>query len=258
MSDAPEYSITTRDLNLWYAKFQALSNITVDIKHGIITSLIGPSGCGKTTLLRCFNRVNERYGYVTTKGEIKLLGKNIYDPDVSLVELRKSVGMVFQRPNPLPISIYENVVFGIRIHNERSELSRSALDDAVEKALTEVGLWKDLKDRLNQRATGLQLEQQQKLCIARLLPLKPEIILMDEPCSALDVEGTRAIEELMFALKGRYTIVIVTHNMAQARRTSDECIFMLMGQFVEHARTAEMFVSPKNPKTAEYIEGRYG
>jgi phosphate transport system ATP-binding protein len=258
MSDAPEYSITTRELNLWYAKFQALSNITVDIKHGIITSLIGPSGCGKTTLLRCFNRVNERYGYVTTKGEIKLLGKNIYDPDVSLVELRKSVGMVFQRPNPLPISIYENVVFGIRIHNERSELSRSALDDAVEKALTEVGLWKDLKDRLNQRATGLQLEQQQKLCIARLLPLKPEIILMDEPCSALDVEGTRAIEELMFALKGRYTIVIVTHNMAQARRTSDECIFMLMGQFVEHARTAEMFVSPKNPKTAEYIEGRYG
>lgn len=258
MSDAPEYSITTRDLNLWYAKFQALSNITVDIKHGIITSLIGPSGCGKTTLLRCFNRVNERYGYVTTTGEIKLLGKNIYDPDVSLVELRKSVGMVFQRPNPLPISIYENVVFGLRIHNERSGLSRSALDDAVEKALTEVGLWKDLKDRLNQRATGLQLEQQQKLCIARLLPLKPEIILMDEPCSALDVEGTRAIEELMFALKGRYTIVIVTHNMAQARRTSDECIFMLMGQFIEHSRTAEMFVSPKNPKTEEYIEGRYG
>ena len=258
MSDAPAYSITTRDLNLWYSKFQALKNITVDIKNGIITSLIGPSGCGKTTLLRCFNRVNERYGYVTTKGEIKLLGKNIYDPDVSLVELRKSVGMVFQRPNPLPISIYENVVFGIRIHNERSHLNRAGLDDAVEKALTEVGLWKDLKDRLNQRATGLQLEQQQKLCIARLLPLKPEIILMDEPCSALDVEGTRAIEELMFELKGRYTIVIVTHNMAQARRTSDECIFMLMGEFIEHAPTAELFVSPRNPKTAEYIEGRYG
>jgi phosphate transport system ATP-binding protein len=258
MSDAPAYSITTRDLNLWYSKFQALKDITVDIKHGLITSLIGPSGCGKTTLLRCFNRVNERYGYVTTEGEIKLLGKNIYDPDVSLVELRKSVGMVFQRPNPLPISIYENVVFGIRIHNERSHLNRAGLDDAVEKALTEVGLWKDLKDRLNQRATGLQLEQQQKLCIARLLPLKPEIILMDEPCSALDVEGTRAIEELMFELKGRYTIVIVTHNMAQARRTSDECIFMLMGEFIEHAPTAELFVSPRNPKTAEYIEGRYG
>jgi phosphate transport system ATP-binding protein len=258
MSDAPPYSITTRELNLWYGQFQALRDINVDIKHGIITSLIGPSGCGKTTLLRCFNRVNERYGYVTTKGEIKLLGKNIYDPDVSLVELRKSVGMVFQRPNPLPISIYENVVFGLRVHNPRSQLTRADLDAAVEKALTEVGLWKDLRDRLNQRATGLQLEQQQKLCIARLLPLKPQIILMDEPCSALDVEGTRAIEELMFALKGRFTIVIVTHNMAQARRTSDECIFMLMGEFIEHAPTAELFVSPRNPKTAEYIEGRYG
>jgi len=258
MSDTPAFSITTRDLNLWYAKFQALININVDIKHGIITSLIGPSGCGKTTLLRCFNRVNERYDCVTTQGEIKVLGKNIYDPDVALVELRKSVGMVFQRPNPLPISIFENVVFGMRIHHERGELARPALDDAVEKALTEVGLWNDLKDRLDQRATSLQLEQQQKLCIARLLPLKPEIILMDEPCSALDVEGTRAIEELMFELKGRYTIVIVTHNMAQARRASDECIFMLMGEFIEHTRTADLFLSPANPKTAEYIEGRYG
>ncbi|MCX6867337.1 MAG: ATP-binding cassette domain-containing protein, partial [Verrucomicrobia bacterium] len=143
-------------------------------------------------------------------------------------------------------------------HNQRSQLTRADLDAAVEKALTEVGLWKDLKDRLNQRATGLQLEQQQKLCIARLLPLKPEIILMDEPCSALDVEGTRAIEELMFELKGRYTIVIVTHNMAQARRASDECIFMLMGEFIEHSRTADLFVNPKSPQTAEYIEGRYG
>ena len=258
MSDASAFSITTRNLNLWYAKFQALINVSTDIKHGIITSLIGPSGCGKTTLLRCFNRVNERYGYVTTKGEIKLLGKNIYDPDVSLVELRKSVGMVFQRPNPLPISVYENVVFGIRIHNQRSQLTRAKLDEAVEKALTEVGLWKDLKDRLDQRATGLQLEQQQKLSIARLLPLKPEIILMDEPCSALDVEGTRAIEELMFALKGRYTIVIVTHNMAQARRASDECIFMLMGELIEHGQTADLFLRPRNSKTAEYIEGRYG
>jgi len=258
MSDAPQYSITTRNLNLWYAKFQALYNVNVDIKHGLITSLIGPSGCGKTTLLRCFNRVNERYGYVTTEGEIKILGKNIYDADVSLVELRKSVGMVFQRPNPLPISVYENVVFGLRIHSNRGDYSRSQLDEAVEKALTEVGLWNDLKDRLDTKATGLQLEAQQKLCIARLLPLKPEIILMDEPCSALDVGGTRAIEELMFALKGRYTIVIVTHNMAQARRASDECIFMLMGELVEHRRTEELFLNPKNPKTAEYIEGRYG
>jgi phosphate transport system ATP-binding protein len=257
MSDEAKFSITTRDLCLWYAKFQALIKVSIQIKHGLITSLIGPSGCGKTTLLRCFNRVNERYGYVTTTGEIKLLDKNIYDPDVSLIELRKSIGMVFQRPNPLPISVYENVVFGLRIHND-GRPKKSDLDESVEKALTEVGLWKDLKDRLNSKATSLQLEQQQKLCIARLLPLKPEIILMDEPCSALDVEGTRAIEELMFDLKGRYTILIVTHNMAQARRASDECIFMLLGETIEHSRTEALFLNPKNPKTAEYIEGRYG
>ena len=257
MNDPAAYGITTRDVKLWYAKFQALLGITVNIRKGQITSLIGPSGCGKTTLLRCFNRVNERYGYVTTTGEIKLHGKNIYDPDVSLIELRKSVGMVFQRPNPLPITVYENVVFGLRIHDDKG-LKKSEYDDAVEKALTEVGLWKDLKDRLHDKGIGLQLEQQQKLCIARLLPLKPEIILMDEPCSALDVNGTRAIEELMFALKGRYTIVIVTHNMAQARRASDECIFMLMGELIEHSRTTDLFLAPKNPKTAEYIEGRYG
>jgi len=257
MSEPVPYSITTRDLCLWYGRFQALKNVNVNIKHGIITSLIGPSGCGKTTLLRCFNRVNERYDYVTTRGEIKLLGKNIYDPDVSLVELRKSVGMVFQRPNPLHISVYANVVFGLRIHDD-SGLKKSQLDAAVEKSLTEVGLWQDLKDRLQTKATTLQLEQQQKLCIARLLPLKPEIILMDEPCSALDVEGTRAIEELMFTLKGRYTTVIVTHNMAQARRASDECIFMLLGEMLEHCRTEDLFLNPKHPKTAEYIEGRYG
>ena len=252
------HSITTRDLCLWYGNFQALKNVHLDIKHGLITALIGPSGCGKTTLLRCFNRVNERYGYVTTKGEIRILDKNIYDPDVSLIELRKSVGMVFQRPNPLPISIYENVVFGLRLHSERSELKKSTLNDAVEKALMEVGLWKDLKDRLDVRATSLQLEQQQKLSIARLLPLKPEVILMDEPCSALDVEATRAIEELMLQLRGRYTILIVTHNMAQARRVSDECIFMLLGEMIEHKRTEDLFLKPDNPKTAEYIEGRYG
>ncbi len=258
MSVQAQSSIATRDLNLWYGKFQALQNVSIEIKDGLITSLIGPSGCGKTTLLRCFNRVNERYGYVTTTGEIKILGKNIYDPDVSLIELRKAVGMVFQRPNPLPISVYENVVFGLRIHGERKELTKSLLDEAVETSLTEVGLWDDLKDRLNTKGTGLQLEQQQKLCIARLLPLKPRVILMDEPCSALDVEGTRAIEELMFGLKGRYTILIVTHNMAQARRASDECIFMLLGEMMEHSRTETLFVTPKHPKTAEYIEGRYG
>jgi len=258
MSDGARAAIETRDLNLWYGKFQALTDVSLDLKQGIITSLIGPSGCGKTTLLRCFNRVNERYGYVSTTGAIRILGKNIYDPDVSLVELRRSVGMVFQRPNPLPISVYENVVFGLRIHSGRRELRRAALDEAVEMALTEVGLWKDLKDRLDVRATTLLLEQQQKLCLARLLPLKPDVILMDEPCSALDVEGTTAIEELMFELRGRYTIIIVTHNMAQARRASDECVFMLLGEVVEHARTEDLFLAPQNPKTAEYIEGRYG
>jgi phosphate transport system ATP-binding protein len=258
MSGPGELSIVTRGLNLYYGSFQALIDISAEIRRGLITSMIGPSGCGKTTLLRCFNRVNERYDYVCTTGEIMVLGKNIYDPDVSLIELRKSVGMVFQRPNPLPVSVYDNVVFGLRIHSERSTLKRADLDVAVEKALTEVGLWRDLRNRLKVRATTLQLEQQQKLCIARLLPLKPEVILMDEPCSALDVEGTRGIEELMFELKGRYTIVIVTHNMAQARRASDECIFMLMGELIEHSRTEDLFLNPRNPKTAEYIEGRYG
>jgi phosphate transport system ATP-binding protein len=258
MSGKVPHSIATRDLSLWYGRFQALSGVTVDIQQGLITSLIGPSGCGKTTLLRCFNRVNERYGNVTTTGEIRVLGKNIYDPDVSLIELRKAVGMVFQRPNPLPISVYENVVFGLRIHSPARSLSRATLDDAVERALTEVGLWQDLKDQLHRKATSLQLEQQQKLCIARLLPLKPRLILMDEPCSSLDVEGTRAIEELMFALKGQYTMVIVTHNMAQARRTSDECLFMLMGELIEHRRTEELFLNPRDSRTAEYIEGRYG
>ena len=258
MSNPPLYSITTQDLNLWYAEFQALIKVTTQIKHGIITSLIGPSGCGKTTLLRCFNRINERYDYVRTQGEIKVLDKNIYDPDVSLFKLRKLVGMVFQRPNPLPISVYENVLFGLRIHTEGPAPSKSRLDETVETALTEAGLWQDFKDKLKHKATSLQLEAQQKLCIARLLPLKPRIILMDEPCSALDVEGTRAIEELMFELKGRYTIVVVTHNMAQARRASDECIFMLMGELIEHSRTEDLFLNPKNPKTAEYIEGRYG
>ena len=258
MSPTGEFSIVTRELNLWYGTFQALYDVSISLRHRLITGLIGPSGCGKTTLLRCFNRVNERYGYVRTTGAIDILGQDIYAPEVSLVELRRAVGMVFQRPNPLPLSVYENVVFGLRLHRPRRDFSRGDLDAAVEMALTDVGLWRDLKDRLHVRATGLQLEQQQKLCIARLIPLKPDVILMDEPCSALDVEGTRAIEELMLALKEHYTLVVVTHNMAQARRVSDECIFMLLGKVVEHDRTQDLFLSPKDPRTAEYIEGRYG
>ena len=258
MREPGKYSIETDRLNLWYDDFQALINVSLKVKHGLITGLIGPSGCGKTTLLRCFNRVNERYGNVITTGKIKILGKNIYDSDVSLAELRKSVGMVFQRPNPVPISVYENILFGLRVHSSRGSLRKSENDEIVEKSLREVSLWEDLKDKLKMKATTLQLEQQQKLCIARLLPLKPELILMGEPCSALDAESTRGIEDLMLSLAGRYTIVIVTHNMAQARRVSDECIFMLLGEIIEHGRTADLFLTPKDARTADYIEGRYG
>jgi len=254
----PIYSIRTRALSLWYGDFQALRDITVDIRRGIITSLIGPSGCGKTTLLRCFNRINERYGNVTTTGEITILGKNVYDADVSLSELRKTVGMVFQRPNPLPISIYDNIIFGKRIHTPRRQLRRDERDDMVEAALREVKLWNDVKDQLKKKATRLTLEQQQKLCIARLLPLKPRILLMDEPCSALDAEGIERVEEMIDGLRKRYTIVIVTHNMAQARRASEECLFMLMGKLVEHGKTADIFLNPQEEETAMYIEGRYG
>ena len=256
--DATNYSIETENLSLWYGDFQALIDVSVKIPDGKITSLIGPSGCGKTTLLRCFNRVNERYGNVTTKGEINILGKNIYDPDVSLLELRKTVGMVFQRPNPLPISVYDNILFGLRIHSPFRSLSRADSDAIVEDALTSVFLWDDLKDKLKTKATSLQLEQQQKLCIARLLPLKPQIILMDEPCSALDAKGTLAVEELMDVLSGSYTFLIVTHNMAQARRVSTECIYMFLGELIEHRDTQALFDDPEHPKTADYVQMRYG
>jgi phosphate transport system ATP-binding protein len=254
----PAYSIHTRDLNLWYGSFHAIKNVTINVTPGIITALIGPSGCGKTTLLRCFNRINERYPSVKTSGEIAVLGKNIYDPDVSLSELRKSVGMVFQRPNPLPISIYENIVFGVRMHTPRGVLKRSQLDAMVESALRDVELWDQVKDRLRMRATRLTLEQQQKLCIARLLPQKPRVLLMDEPCSALDGEGIERIEELIESLSRNYTILMVTHNMGQARRASHECIFMLMGEIIEHAPTIDIFMNPKQKQTEMYITGRYG
>jgi phosphate transport system ATP-binding protein len=252
------YTIHTRDLNLWYGSFHALKNVTLNVTPGIITSLIGPSGCGKTTLLRCFNRINERYPSVRTSGEITVLGKNIYDPDVSLSELRKNVGMVFQRPNPLPISIYENIIFGIRVHTHRGKQKRAEMDAIVESSLRDVQLWDKVKDKLWTKATRLTLEEQQKLCIARLLPQKPRVILMDEPCSALDGEGIERIEELIGTLCQKYTILMVTHNMGQARRASHECIFMLMGELIEHTNTLDMFMNPKEKETEMYITGRYG
>ncbi len=253
----PELAIRTEKLNLWYGTFQALFDVDLDIKQGMITSMIGPSGCGKSTFLRSFNRINERLGYVRITGTIDVMGENIYDPGVELVQVRKQVGMVFQRPNPLPISVRENVLFGHDIHTE-GRTSQSQQDEIVESALRTVLLWDQVKDRLDRKATELSLEEQQKLCIARLLPVKPTVLLMDEPCSALDPKGTEAVEELIWELRGQYTILIVTHNMAQARRASEECIFMLMGKVIEHGDTAEMFVTPRHKETADYIEGRYG
>jgi len=252
-------AIETRNVNLWYGDFQALYDVNLDIKNGAITSLIGPSGCGKTTYLRSINRINERLGYVRIEGSIAVLGHDIYDRGVELAQVRKQIGMVFQRPNPLPISIRDNVLFGFEIHAEgRQRMHRSEKDEIVEKALRQVLLWDTVKDRLDRKATELSLEEQQKLCIARLLPVKPQVLLMDEPCSALDPKGTEAVEELIWELRGQYTIVIVTHNMAQARRASEECIFMLMGRVIEHSSTEEMFVTPAQQETANYIEGRYG
>ncbi|MFO1077528.1 MAG: phosphate ABC transporter ATP-binding protein [Planctomycetota bacterium] len=250
-------AIEVRGLNLWYGSFQALYDVDLDMRAGIVTALIGPSGCGKSTLLRCCNRINERLGYVSTTGTIRVLGEDIYAPEASAIQVRRHVGMVFQRPNPLPLSIRDNVLFGQRLHSEH-KTTRSDQDAAVEKALTEVLLWEGVKDRLHHKATSLSLEEQQKLCIARLLPTKPTVLLMDEPCSALDPEATRAVEDLIWSLRGHYTILIVTHNMAQARRASDECVFMLMGRVVEHTATADMFVAPQNKETADYIEGRFG
>ncbi len=255
---APDFAIETDSLNLWYGTFQALFDVDLRIDKGRITSLIGPSGCGKTTLLRTVNRINERLGYVRTSGEVRVLGQDVLDPSVEPAQLRKEVGMVFQRPNPLPLSIRDNVLFSHRIHRGREKVSREEEEVILEKALREVLLWDAVKDRLNERALSLTLEEQQKLCIARLLPVKPDVILMDEPCSALDPAGTEAVENLMWDLRGDYTILIVTHNMAQARRASEETIFMLMGRVVEHRPTEDLFLTPENKETADYIEGRYG
>ena len=256
--EADGFAIRTRDLNLWYGLFQALFDVDLDVKKGIITALIGPSGCGKTTLLRSVNRITERIGNVRITGSIQVMGENIFGPDVELLQVRKKLGMVFQRPNPLPISIRENILFGYRIHTEKKYIKRGDEEAIVEQALKQVLLWDSVKDRLDRKATGLSLEEQQKLCIARLLPVKPNVLLMDEPCSALDPKGTEAVEELIWELRGNYSILIVTHNMAQARRTSDECIFMLLGKVIEHTETEVMFVTPGKDETADYIEGRFG
>src|SRR5210317_1720954 len=250
-------AISTKKLNLWYGTFQALFDIELDINQGLITSMIGPSGCGKSTFLRTVNRINERMDYVRISGEVDVMGENIFGTDVEMLQVRKQVGMVFQRPNPLPISIRKNILFGHTIHTE-GKTDKSKQDEIVESALKQVLLWDKVKDKLDQKATTLSLEEQQKLCIARLLPVKPSVLLMDEPCSALDPKGTEAVEELLWDLRGKYTILIVTHNMAQARRASEECIFMLMGKVIEHTETGEMFVTPEKQETADYIEGRYG
>lgn len=247
--------IMVNKLNLWYGEFQALINIDAAFKEKQITAIIGPSGCGKSTLLRAFNRMNDLIEGVRTSGEIRVDGENILDSATDLVLLRKRVGMVFQRPNPFPLSIYENIAFGLKIHNA---INRYALDEAVEQSLKQVALWEDLKDRLHKPALELSLEQRQRLCIARLVAVKPDVLLMDEPCSSLDPQATARIEELMRELKNKYTIIIVTHNMQQAARVSDEAGFMLLGELIEFAKTEEIFTKPKDKRTEDYITGRYG
>ena len=252
-------AVGVKQLNLWYGDFQALYDVDLQIKEGRITALIGPSGCGKSTLLRAVNRIIQRLNYVRITGSIEVFGKDVYAPENEVVQVRRQIGMVFQRPNPLPLSIRDNVLFGLRLHEPQTVgKGRDGLDSIVQSALEKVLLWDEVKDRLHAPARSLSLEEQQKLCIARLLPVKPHLLLMDEPCSALDPKATAAVEELIWELRGEYTILIVTHNMAQARRASEECVFMLMGRVVEHSATDEMFVTPRDHRTADYIEGRYG
>jgi phosphate transport system ATP-binding protein len=248
--------VNTNEFSFWYGNFQALKNLTFNISAHKITALIGPSGCGKSTFLKCLNRINERGNEVSHNGSIQVFGHDIYHPTVALPELRKQVGMVFQKPNPLPLSIYENVIFGARTHLRK--VNSKELDEMVESALKRVGLWEDLKNQLNRSALTLSLEKQQRLCIARLLPLKPKLLLLDEPCSALDPAGIEAIEILIKDLKKDYSIIIVTHSMSQAKRVSDETIFMYMGELVEMGETRELFENPKEERTSAYIEGRFG
>jgi phosphate transport system ATP-binding protein len=247
--------IEIEGLNLFYGDFQALQDIRMSIREKAITALIGSSGCGKSTLLRCLNRMNDLIEEVRIEGSVKIDGEDIIKTKSGLTQLRKKVGMVFQRPNPFPLSVRENVAFGPRVHHMAKG---SELEDIIEESLKAVDLWDELKDSLEKSALNLSLEQKQRLCIARLAAVKSEVLLMDEPCSALDPLATLKIEELMHVLKKDYTIVIVTHNMQQAARVSDETGFMLLGELVEFGKTPEIFTKPKDKRTEDYITGRFG
>ncbi len=247
--------ITVRGLNLYYRDFHALKEVSCDFAGRAITALIGPSGCGKSTLLRVFNRMNDLIEGVRLSGRVLIDGQDIYAKGVNLTQLRKKVGMVFQRPNPFPLSIFDNVVYGPRLHGRPG---RGELEEIAARCLTAVGLWEEVKDRLHASALRLTEEQQQRLCVARLLAVEPEILLMDEPCSALDPVATLRLEELMRELKSRYTIIIVTHNMQQAARVSDQTGFMLLGELVEFGDTARIFTRPQDQRTEDYITGKYG
>lgn len=247
--------LTVRNFNFFYGQKQALYDINMDIPERQVTAFIGPSGCGKSTLLRNFNRMNELIDGVRHEGEIKLLGRSIYDPKLEVISLRRSIGMVFQKSNPFPKSIYENIVYGLRIsgHNAKSEL-----DEAVERSLRGAALWEEVKDRIHESALGLSGGQMQRLCIARAIANRPKVLLMDEPCSALDPIATVKVEELIHELKKQFTIVIVTHNMQQATRCSDNTAFFYLGKLIEFDQTAKVFSNPGQKQTEDYITGRFG
>ena len=247
--------LQTQGLDLHYGKFRALSDVNLSIQPHTITAIIGPSGCGKSTLLRCFNRMNDLVKGVRVAGRVLLDGVDILGPATSLSLLRRRVGMVFQRPNPFPLSVFDNVAYGLRVHGETR---RSHLLPVVESSLQATGLWDELKDRLDASALDLSPEQQQRLCISRVVAVQPEVLLMDEPCSALDPIATGRIEDLMRALADQYTIVIVTHNMQQAARVAAETAFMLLGELVEFGPTLRVFENPKDQRTEDYVSGRYG
>lgn len=247
--------ITVNDLCLWYGSTQALKNVSINIEKNSITALIGPSGCGKSTFLKTLNRMNDLIQGVRITGEIKYDGKDIFAPGTDVNELRKNIGMVFQKPNPFPMSVYDNIAYGPRTHGIRS---KAKLDDIVERSLRDAAIWDEVKDRLKKSALGLSGGQQQRLCIARALAVEPDVLLMDEPTSALDPISTSKIEDLAMDLKTKYTIVIVTHNMQQAVRISDYTAFFLLGDLVEYGSTEKMFEQPADKRTEDYITGRFG